>query len=119
MSVLDSIGKTPMVEVKAVNPNPWVRLLVKLEGSNPAGSVKDRIARHMIEKAIAEGNLIPGKTILEADLRHRFGLNAVAIVRGQETIVEISPDLRLMKDDYLAVVGSKENVMKFEKFVAS
>lgn len=75
-----------------------------------------------VEYAICEVRLsakLDGKTILEADLRHRFGLNAVAIVRGQETIVEISPDLRLMKDDYLAVVGSKDNVMKFEKFVAS
>lgn len=66
MSVLDSIGHTPLVSIDAINPNPRVELLAKLEGNNPAGSVKDRIAYYMVKKAIDSGELSPGKTILEA-----------------------------------------------------
>jgi len=65
MSVLSSIGNTPMVELKRVNPNPKVRLLAKLEGNNPAGSVKDRTALYMITKAEQAGILTKDKTILE------------------------------------------------------
>jgi cysteine synthase B len=66
MSILDSIGRTPLVALGPLNPNPRVRVLVKLEGNNPGGSVKDRIALHMIRTALADGSLTPGKTILEA-----------------------------------------------------
>ncbi|MBT9144050.1 MAG: O-phosphoserine sulfhydrylase [Dehalococcoidia bacterium] len=65
MSVIDSTGNTPLVELNNLNGNPRVRLMAKLEGSNPGGSVKDRIAYYMIEKAIMSGELSPGKTILE------------------------------------------------------
>jgi len=65
MSILASIGNTPMVELKRVNPNPKVRLLAKLEGNNPAGSVKDRPALYMITKAEQSGRLTKDKTILE------------------------------------------------------
>ena len=65
MSILDAIGNTPLVELDRINPNPRVRLLGKLEGSNPGGSVKDRPALYMIEKAEQSGELKPGKTILE------------------------------------------------------
>ena len=56
-SVLDLIGDTPIVDVSELTPNRHVRLLAKLEGQNPAGSVKDRIARSMIEAAEADGTL--------------------------------------------------------------
>jgi len=65
MSILSSIGNTPLVELKHVNPNPKVRLLAKLEGNNPAGSVKDRPALYMITKAEDSGRLTKDKTILE------------------------------------------------------
>jgi S-sulfo-L-cysteine synthase (O-acetyl-L-serine-dependent) len=65
MSILASIGNTPMVELKRVNPNPKVRLLAKLEGNNPAGSIKDRPALYMITKAEQSGRLTKNKTILE------------------------------------------------------
>lgn len=65
MSILSSIGNTPLVELKRVNPNPKVRLLAKLEGNNPAGSVKDRAAFYMITKAEQDGSLTKDKTILE------------------------------------------------------
>ena len=65
MSVIDSIGNTPLVELKNLNSNNRVRLMAKLEGSNPGGSVKDRAALYMVKKAIESGKLVPGKTILE------------------------------------------------------
>jgi cysteine synthase B len=65
MSVIDSIGNTPLVELKNLNGNARVRLMAKLEGSNPGGSVKDRAALYMVKKAIESGKLVPGKTILE------------------------------------------------------
>jgi cysteine synthase B len=66
MSVLDAIGNTPTVELTRVNAGSPVRLLAKLEGSNPGGSVKDRIALEMVRDGLARGALRPGKTILEA-----------------------------------------------------
>jgi cysteine synthase B len=66
MSVLDAIGNTPLVRLDRVNPDPRVLLLAKLEGSNPGGSVKDRIALEMVLDGLDRGALRPGKTILEA-----------------------------------------------------
>ena len=66
MSVLESVGNTPLVELKRVNSNPKVRVLAKLEGANPGGSVKDRIALAMVSDAVEKGFLGNGKTILEA-----------------------------------------------------
>jgi cysteine synthase B len=60
-SVLDLIGSTPIVDVSALSPNPNVTILAKLEGRNPAGSVKDRIALSLVDAAEADGILIPGK----------------------------------------------------------
>ena len=65
MSVIDSIGNTPLVELRNLNSKHKVRLMAKLEGSNPGGSVKDRAALYMVKKAIESGKLVPGKTILE------------------------------------------------------
>jgi len=63
--LLDSIGGTPMVELRRLAPSPGVRLFAKVEGANPTGSVKDRIARAMVLDARASGALQPGQTILE------------------------------------------------------
>ncbi len=65
MSVLSSIGNTPLVELRRLNPNPNVRIMAKLEGHNPAGSIKDRPACYMISKAEESGQLARGKVILE------------------------------------------------------
>src|SRR5262245_44822876 len=63
--VVESIGNTPLVELPRFSPKPDVRIYAKLEGRNPTGSVKDRVARSMIETAEAEGAIEPGQTILE------------------------------------------------------
>jgi len=63
--VLDAIGDTPLVGLPSMSPRPEVRLWAKLEGQNPTGSTKDRIAKAMVEAAEASGELTPDKTILE------------------------------------------------------
>ncbi|MGO9950587.1 MAG: PLP-dependent cysteine synthase family protein [Dissulfurispiraceae bacterium] len=66
MGVFDAVGNTPLVRIENVNPNPKVRLFAKLEGNNPGGSVKDRIALYMLQSAEKEGFLTRDKIILEA-----------------------------------------------------
>jgi cysteine synthase B len=63
--IVQSIGHTPLVELKRLSPKPGVRIYAKLEGYNPTGSVKDRVARSLIEDAEAKGAILPGHTILE------------------------------------------------------
>jgi cysteine synthase len=64
-SVLELVGSTPLVELERLSPKPSVRLYAKLEGQNPTGSLKDRIAKAMIEAAEASGELEPGRRLLE------------------------------------------------------
>jgi len=63
--IVQAIGNTPLVELKRLSPKPGVRIWAKLESRNPTGSVKDRVARAMIEDAEARGLIAPGQTILE------------------------------------------------------
>jgi S-sulfo-L-cysteine synthase (O-acetyl-L-serine-dependent) len=65
MNILGAIGNTPLVELSNINPNPSVKVLCKLEGCNPGGSVKDRPALYMIKNAEQRGELTRDKTILE------------------------------------------------------
>jgi [CysO sulfur-carrier protein]-thiocarboxylate-dependent cysteine synthase len=91
-SLLDAIGHTPLVELAALSPSPDVRLYAKLEGANPTGSVKDRIARQMIVEAEAEGRLRPGGTILEPTSGNTgIGLAMIARLRGYR-FVAVMPD---------------------------
>src|SRR5438045_5313666 len=63
--IVQAIGHTPLVELKRLSPKPGVRIYAKLEGANPTGSVKDRVARAMIDDAEEHGAITPGQTILE------------------------------------------------------
>src|SRR5205809_4600321 len=63
--VLDAIGNTPLVELRRVVPAGSARIIAKLESANPTGSMKDRIARAMVEAAAADGRLSPGGTVVE------------------------------------------------------
>ena len=63
--IVEAIGNTPLVELKRLSPKPGVRIYAKLESYNPTGSVKDRVARGLIEDAEAKGAIQPGQTILE------------------------------------------------------
>jgi cysteine synthase/molybdopterin converting factor small subunit len=64
-SVLELVGNTPLVELRRLSPNPNVRIYAKLEGQNPTGSIKDRVAKAMIEDAEAHRQLVPGRELLE------------------------------------------------------
>src|SRR4051812_50080902 len=64
-SLLHLVGNTPLVELPGLSPKPSVRLYAKLEGQNPTGSIKDRVALAMIESAEAAGDLEPGRGLLE------------------------------------------------------
>ena len=82
-SILDAIGNTPLVEIKKLNPNPNVKILVKLEYTNPGGSIKDRAARFMIEAGEKSGKLTPAKTVIEATSGNTgIGLALVCAVKG-------------------------------------
>ena len=63
--IVQAIGNTPLVELRRLSPTPGVRIYAKLESYNPTGSVKDRVARSMIERAESDGLIAPGQTILE------------------------------------------------------
>lgn len=65
-TIIDLVGNTPLVELKRLNPNPNVRIYGKLEGNNPAGSVKDRPALNMIRSAVERGDIKPGMKLIEA-----------------------------------------------------
>ena len=64
-NILETIGNTPLVKINRITPNKKVIICAKLEGFNPSGSIKDRIALKMIEQAEADGSLRKGKTIIE------------------------------------------------------
>ena len=82
-SVLDLIGNTPLVQVQSLSPTPEVRLWVKLEGQNPTGSVKDRIALAMIEAGEASGELTRDKMILEPTSGNTgISIAMIAKIRG-------------------------------------
>jgi len=66
MNIIASIGNTPLVEIQRLNPNPNVKLFVKLEGNNPGGSVKDRAALNMIKSAMERGDITPKTQLIEA-----------------------------------------------------
>lgn len=83
MSILDCIGNTPLVRLDAVNPYPETAIYAKLEGNNPGGSVKDRIALYMIREAEEARLISPGDTILEATSGNTgIGLAMVGAARG-------------------------------------
>jgi len=83
MGIIDCIGNTPIVSIEGINPNPAVKLYAKLEGNNPGGSVKDRIALNMIQTAEREGKLTHDKIVLEATSGNTgIGLAMVCAAKG-------------------------------------
>jgi cysteine synthase B len=110
-TILDLIGGTPLVGIHQLSPNPGVRLFAKLEGQNPGGSVKDRIALAMVEAAEQEGRLHPGDTILEPSSGNTgIGLALVCRVKGYRLRVvlpeNVSPERRQLLEIFGAEVVS-------------
>ncbi|MHB8594430.1 MAG: PLP-dependent cysteine synthase family protein [Acidimicrobiales bacterium] len=106
-SVLDLIGNTPLVDVSVLSPNPSVRILVKLEGQNPGGSVKDRIALFMIEDADKDGRLFPGATLLEPSSGNTgIGMALVARMKGYNLKVVLPSNVSVERRQLLEVWGA-------------
>ena len=107
-SVLDLIGHTPMVDVSALSPNPEVRILAKLESQNPFGSVKDRIAKAMIEDAEKHGHLHPGQTIVEPSSGNTgIALAAIARLKGYPIKILLPENVSIERRQMLEVFGAE------------
>ena len=107
-SVLDLIGDTPIVDVSELSPNRSVRLLAKLEGQNPAGSVKDRIALAMVREAEDDGTLTPGRTIIEPSSGNTgIALAMIARVRGYRLKVVLPENVSVERRQALEVFGAE------------
>jgi cysteine synthase len=106
-SVLGVIGNTPLVGIHALSPNPSVRLYAKLEGQNPGGSSKDRIALAMVDQAERDGTLRPGDTILEPSSGNTgIGLALVAKVRGYRLRVVMPENVSVERRQLLEIFGA-------------
>ncbi len=104
-SALDLIGRTPMIEVKHLDTGPC-RLFLKLENQNPGGSIKDRVARAMIDAAEADGRLKPGGTIIEATAGNTgLGLAQVATLKGYKLILVVPDKMAREKILHLRAMG--------------
>ena len=107
-NVLQLIGDTPLVPLRGLNPNPKVELWAKLEGCNPGGSVKDRIALAMIEAAEESGQLKPGMTILEATSGNTgIGLAMVSAIKGYKLLLTMSEAVSVERRKILAAYGAE------------
>jgi cysteine synthase B len=106
-SVLDTIGNTPLVDVSELSPNPRARIFIKLEGLNPAGSVKDRAAKAMIEEAEKNGSLYPGQRILESSSGNTAaGLAMIAKVKGYPFTAVVPENVSVERTKLLSAFGA-------------
>jgi cysteine synthase len=106
--MLDLIGNTPLVELQHLSPSPTVRLFAKLEGQNPTGSVKDRIAKMMIEMGERDGKLTPGCTILEPTSGNTgVSLAFVAKLKGYKVRVVMPDNVSEERTQILRAYGAE------------
>jgi cysteine synthase len=107
-SVIDLIGNTPMIDVSNLSPNPDVRIIAKLEGQNPAGSVKDRIAWGMIREAELDGTLTPGRRIIEPSSGNTgIALAMIAKLRGYPITIVLPENVSIERRQLLEVFGAE------------
>ena len=107
-NVLDTIGNTPLVPINHMSPNPNVQIFAKLEGFNPTGSIKDRIALRMVEQAEADGSLTPGKTIIEATSGNTgIGLAMIGTVKGYEVVIVMSEAVSIERRRMIEAFGGR------------
>jgi [CysO sulfur-carrier protein]-thiocarboxylate-dependent cysteine synthase len=107
-NLIDAIGHTPLVALPALSPSPAVRLYAKLEGANPTGSVKDRIARQMTLEAERDGRLRPSGVILEPTSGNTgIGLAMIARVRGYRFVAVMPDNVTRERRQMLALYGAE------------
>jgi len=114
-TLLDSIGNTPLVEIEKLNPNSNVKILAKLEGFNPAGSMKDRVALALIEDAEKTGLLTKDKTIIEITNGNTgVGIAMVAAVKGYKAVIVAPQTVNEDRCRVIASFGAKMILVKPE-----
>ena len=116
-NILNIIGNTPLVRIEKLNPNPKVNIFAKLEGFNPTGSVKDRIALSMIEKAEKEGILTKGKTIIEPTSGNTgIGLAMVAAFKGYKLKIVMPETMSIERRQMIKALGGELILVKKEEW---
>ncbi|UTA69392.1 MULTISPECIES: cysteine synthase CysM [Emticicia] len=123
-SIIDLVGNTPLVELKKLNPNPNVKIYGKLEGNNPAGSVKDRPALNMIRSAVERGDIKPGMKLIEATSGNT-GIALAMIARLYDLEIELvmpsnsTRERTLTMEAFGAKVILLENIEKCRDYAES
>jgi len=116
MQILNLIGNTPLVEINSRNGSNGVRILGKMEGNNPGGSVKDRIAFHMVQRAEEEGVLTRDKTILEPTSGNTgIGLSMVAAGKGYRCMLTLPECVSLERRNTLLAYGAELEITPGEQ----
>ena len=106
-NILETIGQTPMVRINRLSPNPNVSIFAKLEGFNPTGSIKDRIALKMIEDAERNGLLTPGKTIIEPTSGNTgIGLAIIGVIKGYPVEIVMSSAVSVERRQIIRAYGA-------------
>lgn len=114
-NILEAIGNTPLVKIEKMNLNPRVNIFAKLEGFNPTGSVKDRIALAMVEKAEREGILTKGKTIIEPTSGNTgISLAMVGAVKGYKVKIVMPEIMSIERRKILKAFGAELILVKKE-----
>ncbi len=107
-SILDLIGNTPVVDVSKLSPNPDVKIYAKLENQNPAGSVKDRIAKSMVLQAEKQGLLKPGSTLIEPSSGNTgIALAMIASMRNYHLKIVLPQNVSIERKQLLEVWGAE------------
>ena len=107
-NILDTIGNTPLVKINKMNPNPEVGLYAKLEGFNPTGSIKDRIALKMVEQAESEGALTKDKIIIEPTSGNTgIGLAMIGTVKGYKVQIVMSSAVSAERQKMIKAFGGE------------
>lgn len=122
-SVLDMIGNTPLVELRAASRDTGCRILAKADYLNPGGSIKDRIAKFIVEEAEASGALKPGSTIMEVTSGNTgIALSMVGAIKGYRVVImmpkTVSEERRLMIQSFGAELHLLEELLRIQAAVA-
>jgi cysteine synthase B len=106
--ILQTIGNTPLVRINKLNPNKNTKIYAKIEGNNPSGSIKDRIALSMIQQAEIEGKLTKGKTIIEPTSGNTgVALAMIGVLKGYEVEIVMSNAVSVERRQMIKAFGGK------------
>lgn len=106
-TILKTIGNTPLVRINRLNPNENCTIFAKIEGNNPTGSIKDRIALSMIEQAEKEGSLRKGKTIIEPTSGNTgVALAMIGVVKGYDVEIVMSEAVSIERQQMIKAFGA-------------